>query len=279
MSRYLDVPATGSDVVDDDLEREGSQTLRSRTIGQAFDRFDADYAQTEPASLVVTVCAYEEEGNIAGVLEKMPPSINGEPYTVLVVVDGGNDRTGEIARSFPGVLVIEFPRNLGHGVALQVAYRYCINRGVRYLVTLDGDGQNDPGEIPQILAPLLDDALDFVLASRVLGVDQTSDRMRKTGVRIFSFIVNRMTRSNLTDTSTGYRALRVSMLADVVGHLRQTQYQTSELLITCLKRGWRVGEVPTVWHERNSGESKKGRNSIYGLRYARVVFSTWWRER
>jgi len=43
------------------------------------------------------------------VLEKMPTSINGEPYTVLVVVDGGEDRTAEIARSFPGVLVIEFP--------------------------------------------------------------------------------------------------------------------------------------------------------------------------
>jgi hypothetical protein len=69
------------------------------------------------------------------------------------------------------------------------------------------------------------------------------------------------------------------MLADVVDRLRQQQYQTSELLITCLKRGWRVSEVPTEWYPRVSGETKKGATWTYGFRYARVVFGTWWRER
>jgi glycosyltransferase involved in cell wall biosynthesis len=266
-------------VVNDDLELRRAQNLRQYAIKQALDRLETEHPGVKPEAIVVSVCAYEEEGNIAGVLEKMPTSINGEPYTVVVVVDGGEDRTAEIARSFPGVLVIEFPVNLGHGVALQVTYRYCVNMGVKYVVTLDADGQNDPAEIPQILAPLLNDSTDFVLGSRVLGVDHTSDSIRKTGVRFFAFIMNRMTKSNLTDTSTGYRALRVTMLADVVDRLRQQQYQTSELLITCLKRGWRVSEVPTVWHERNSGETKKGKTWMYGFRYARVVFGTWWRER
>ena len=78
------------------------------------------------------------------------------------------------------------------------------------------------------------------MASRVLGVDKTTDRFRKTGVFFFSFIMNRMTGARLTDTSTGYRALRVTMMADVIDRLTQEQYQTAELLITCLKRGWRV---------------------------------------
>ena len=72
----------------------------------------------------------------------------------------------------------------------------------------------------------------------------------------------------LTDTSNGYRALRATMLSDVVGRLEQDQYQTAELLITCLSRGWRVAERPTVWHERLSGQSKKGGNLLYGFRYA-----------
>jgi hypothetical protein len=147
------------------------------------------------------------------------------------------------------------------------------------VVTLDADGQNDPSEIPQILKPLLADQADFVVASRVLGVDQTSDVVRKVGVRFFSFVMNRMTGANLTDTSTGYRALRVTMLADVIDRLTQEQYQTAELLITCLKRGWRATEVPTVWHPRASGTTKKGKNWLFGPRYARVVFGTWWRER
>ena len=83
----------------------------------------------------------------------MPDTINGEPYTTLVVVDGGDDHTAEIARSFPGVKVIEFPVNLGHGVALQVTYRYCIDHNVKYVVTLDADGQNDPARFPRSSRP------------------------------------------------------------------------------------------------------------------------------
>jgi glycosyltransferase involved in cell wall biosynthesis len=262
-----------------DLEKRRIARLRGYAIDQAMTRFHGDYPDFQPDAIVASICAYEEEGNIGDVLKKMPDTVNGEPYTTLVVVDGGDDRTAEIARSFPGVKVIEFPVNLGHGVALQVTYRYCIDHDVKYVVTLDADGQNDPSEIPQILQPLIDDTSDFVVASRVLGEDKTSDVVRKSGVRFFSFVMNRMTGANLTDTSTGYRALRVTMLADVVDRLTQEQYQTAELLITCLKRGWRASEVPTVWYPRASGTTKKGKNWLFGFRYARVVFGTWWRER
>jgi glycosyltransferase involved in cell wall biosynthesis len=262
-----------------DLEKRRIARLRGYAIDQAMTRFHGDYHDFQPDAIVASICAYEEEGNIGDVLKKMPDTVNGEPYTTLVVVDGGDDRTAEIAQSFPGVKVIEFPVNLGHGVALQVTYRYCIDHDVKYVVTLDADGQNDPSEIPQILQPLIDDTSDFVVASRVLGEDKTSDVVRKSGVRFFSFVMNRMTGANLTDTSTGYRALRVTMLADVVDRLTQEQYQTAELLITCLKRGWRASEVPTVWYPRASGTTKKGKNWLFGFRYARVVFGTWWRER
>ena len=263
----------------DDLEKRRLARLRAFAITQALDRFSEDYPGFKPEETVASICAYEEEGNIGDVLAKMPSTIEGDAYTTLVVVDGGEDRTAEIARTFPGVKVIQFPVNLGHGVALQVTYRYCIENNVKYVVTLDADGQNDPSEIPLILAPLRSDEADFVVASRVLGEDKTSDVIRKTGVRFFSFVMNHMTGADLTDTSTGYRALRVTMLADVIDRLTQEQYQTAELLITCLKRGWRASEVPTVWYPRASGTTKKGKNWLFGFRYARVVFGTWWRER
>ena len=130
-----------------------------------------------------------------------------------------------------------------------------------------------------MLEPLVENESDFVVASRRLGVDTTTDRFRKVGVVFFSTIMNAMTGAKLTDTSNGYRSLRVSMLADVVDRLQQEQYQTAELLITCLKRGWKVTERPTVWLPRQSGTTKKGKNWLFGFRYARVVISTWWRER
>jgi len=125
----------------------------------------------------------------------------------------------------------------------------------------------------------VDGEADFVVASRRLGVDQTSDEVRRVGVVVFAWLMNRLTGSSLTDTSNGFRALRTEVLADVVDRLEQRQYQTAELLITAISRGWRVTERPTVWRPRASGTSKKGSNLFFGFRYGTVVLGTWLRER
>jgi glycosyltransferase involved in cell wall biosynthesis len=261
-----------------DLESRRLAALRRHIIGEALEDVAARHGDVRLNDAVVLICAYEEEGAIGDVLAKIPETACGQPLSTLVVVDGGDDRTAEIVQE-TGAVSIVFPVNLGHGIALQTGYRFCIDHGAKWVVTLDADGQNDPDEVPVMLQPLIDDEADFVVASRRLGVDHTSDQFRKAGVVFFSSMVNLLTGAHLTDTSNGYRALRVSMLADVVDRLRQQQYQTADLLITCLKRGWRVTERPTVWHPRQAGETKKGANWLYGFRYLNVVARTWWRER
>jgi glycosyltransferase involved in cell wall biosynthesis len=110
-----------------------------------------------------------------------------------VVVDGGDDKTAEIARSYPGVIVIEFPVNLGHGVALQVTYRYCIEHHVQVRRHPRRRRPERPlGDPPGPRAVARRQA-DFVVASRRLGIDKTSDRSARLGVFFFSFIMNRMT--------------------------------------------------------------------------------------
>jgi glycosyltransferase involved in cell wall biosynthesis len=228
--------------------------------------------------VVGLICAYEEEANIGAVLAAMPHEACGLAVSTLVIVDGGADQTDEVARS-AGAITFVLTENLGHGYALRVGYSLAIELGAQFVVTLDADGQNDPTELPVMLQPLVDDEADFVVASRRLGQDTTTDRFRKAGVRVFSWVMSVMGGTKLTDTSNGYRALRVLMLDDVVHRLTQSQYQTAELLIVCLKRGWRVTERPTRWLPRSSGTTKKGKNYLFGLRYGRVVLTTWWRER
>ncbi|MDA8309381.1 MAG: glycosyltransferase family 2 protein [Actinomycetota bacterium] len=239
--------------------------------------FEARYPDLSLSPVVALVCAYEEEANLGAVLAKIPAEACGLEVTPLVVVDGGEDATDRVAQE-AGAVTFVFPTNLGHGVALRVGYDLCVTGGARYVVTLDADGQNDPAEMETMLQPLVDDEADFVVASRRLGVDETADSYRKLGVRWFSWLMNLLMGSRLTDTSNGYRALRVTMLADIASRLEQDQYQTAELLITAMSRGWRVTERPTVWHERLSGTSKKGANWIYGFRYAAVILRTWRRE-
>ncbi|HEY7946861.1 MAG TPA: glycosyltransferase family 2 protein [Acidimicrobiales bacterium] len=240
----------------------------------------SDFRRRHPEArfgpVLVLIASYLEADNIGAVLKAVPTEVDGLAVSTLVVVDGGDDGTEDIVAEY-GAYCAVLPVNMGHGVALKLGYELADAYGAHYVVTMDADGQNDPSEVPDLLAPVLADEADFVIASRRLGTDRTTDGVRRAGVVVFSFIVNTLMGEHLTDTSNGYRALKIDVLRDVT--LEQDQYQTAELIISASARGWRLGERPTVWHPRASGESKKGSNVFFALQYARVVLRTWLRER
>ena len=144
-------------------------------------------------------------------------------------------------------------------------------------MTTDADGQYNPAEMERVLAPVVAGDADFVTGSRKLGSQETKDLVRRMGTWVFATTISVLTGTHITDSSFGLRAMR-SEVTGVV-RLEQPQYQSAELLIAVLARGFRVAEVPATIHKRQVGESKKGHNAIYGLQYAGVVTGTWWRER
>ena len=238
--------------------------------------FERRHPDAEIGPVLALIASYLEADNIGPVLKAVPEEVAGLKVTTLVVVDGGDDGTEDIVEA-AGCLCAVLPVNMGQGVALQLGYEIAEAYGCRYVVTIDADGQNDPAEVPDLLAPIIADESDIVIASRRRGTDETTDIMRKSGVVVFAGMINKIIGKNLTDTSNGYRAFRTEVLSDLT--LEQDQYQTAEVIITAAARGWRISEVPTVWHPRTSGESKKGHNIYFGLQYARVILRTWWRER
>jgi glycosyltransferase involved in cell wall biosynthesis len=242
----------------------------------ALSSFGRAYPDAKIEPLVVVIAAYNEAGNIGAVLDEIPAQIAGIQVTRLVVDDGSTDATSDVAARH-GALVCRLPVNRGHGVALRLGYRIARDHGARYIATLDGDGQWDPADLPAMVSLLEQGHADFVVGSRQLGQTQNTDLMRNAGVRFFAWLVSRLTGAKVTDTSSGLRV----MTAHLTGAVRQTQpqYQTSELLIGAILHGYRVAEVPTTMRPRISGASKKGRNITYGLRYARVIITTWRRER
>jgi len=257
-----------------------SRTARrtERLIGYVRDRarseFEARYPNVHFGPVVAVIAAYDEEDNIGDVLKAMPTLVGDLEVSTLVVVDGGTDRTADIALD-SGAYTCILPVNLGQGAALRLGYELASDHGATYVVTLDADGQNDPTELPSMLEPLLEDTADFVIASRVLGEDQTTDRFRRAGVTLYAWMINAIAKQQLTDSSNGYRAFRVDVLDDIGPHLVQDQYQTAEVVITASSRGWRIIQQPTLWHPRASGASKKGGNLVFGLNYAKVILTTW----
>jgi glycosyltransferase involved in cell wall biosynthesis len=228
------------------------------------------------APIVVVIPALDEQDAVAAVIAAVPSEICGLSTETLIMDDGSNDATAMRARA-AGALVCSFPVNLGQGVALRLGYRIAIERGARFIATADADGQFDPAELPSLVAPLVNDEADFVNGSRRLGHSHTTDLVRRTGVVVFGGLITLLTRTKITDPANGLRAFTVEVAAAVP--LRQPQYQTSELLIGALARGFRVIEVPATMYVRKAGTTKKGGNLIYGLRFARVVITTWWQAR
>jgi len=235
-----------------------------------------DGEDERPPLVSIVIPALNEEGSLGSVLEAIPAELCGVGVDTIVVDDGSTDRTSDVARS-GGAHVARLGRNCGQGSAFKLAYRLAREHGARYIVTLDADGQWDPADVPGALAPVVAGEADLVLGSRVLGRTETGDAFRKTGVCVFAGAVRLLTGVKVIDTSSGLRAMTANLTAAVP--LVQPQYQSSELLLGAIMRGFRVTERPVVMHRRTAGQSIKGNNLLYGLRYARVVLRTWWRER
>ncbi|WP_308011309.1 glycosyltransferase family 2 protein [Saccharopolyspora sp. 7B] len=253
-----------------------STTFPDEVDRAALDGFAEHYGDRRFASVVVLIAAYDEQDALGAVLDGMPAESCGLDVDTLVVVDGATDDTAEVALRH-GALTCVAPRNRGQGAALRLGYRLAAERGARYLVTTDADGQYDIAELPVLLQPLIDDEADFVTGSRTLGRTESTDLVRRAGTHVFAWLVSALTRQKITDTSFGFRAMKIEVPNSV--RLEQRQYQSSELLVGVLARGYRVLEKPMTMLVRAAGQSKKGGNLLYGYSYAKVVLGTWLRER
>lgn len=240
----------------------------------------AEFLRAHPAGqgapIAVVIPALNEAESVAGVVSSVPETMGGLAVETLLIDDGSQDDTAKNAAE-AGALVCRVPINIGMGAALRLGYRVARARGAHYIGTADADGQFDPRELPPLIAALVADEADFVNGSRRLGRSFTTDRVRSLGVVVFGTLISVLTGTRITDPANGLRAFKAEV-TEVV-QLRQTQYQTSELLICAIANGFRVKEMPATMYKRVAGQSKKGRNWKYGLRFARVILTTWWAMR
>jgi glycosyl transferase family 2/dolichyl-phosphate-mannose-protein mannosyltransferase len=257
-------------------ESEMPTTFPAEVDRAALADYTARYGDQRFAPVVVLIAAYNEEESLGEVLDDIPAHSCHLDVDKLVVVDGATDDTAAIALKH-GAQTCIAPINRGQGAALRLGYHLAAERGARYIVTTDADGQYDISELPKLLEPLIDGRADFVTGSRRLGSNERPALIRRIGTYVFAWLVSALTGQRVTDTSFGFRGMRAEVPNSVT--LEQPQYQSSELLVGVLSHGYRVLEQPMRMLARTAGVSKKGNNFWYGYRYTRVVLGTWWRER
>jgi hypothetical protein len=249
--------------------------LAAALEGLAWEEFrQAHLPERFKDRIAILVPAYNEAENIGVVLDQMPAEVCGVRTEVLVVDDGSRDGTGDVAAEH-GALVARHVTNRGGGAALRTGYRLMVESGAMIVVTLDADGQHLPSEMARLVQPVVDGEVDVAHGSRVLGHADRNHFARELGIVFFNRLVSLITRTHVTDCSNGYRAVRTTVLPQLV--LRQEQFHTSEFMIEAIKRGIPAREIPITVEQRLHGHSKKPAVLRYGVGFANAIVRTWLR--
>jgi len=193
--------------------------------------------------ICVFMPAYNEERHIARVVR----SAREYGLTTLVVDDASADATVERARA-AGAEVVRHDRNRGKGAALATGFAWALEQGYAAAITLDGDGQHDPAEIPLFIDCAEQTGADIVVGSRFLrrGGDGGVHLMpphRKLTNWFMSSVLSAMAGTRLTDTQSGFRLIRTDAWARL--GLSTGGFDTeSEMLVRASRLGMLVREVP-----------------------------------
>lgn len=224
------------------------------------------------SSVWVVIPAYNESNTIREVVESLPGHICDHEVVPLVVSDGSRDDTRAIAAGTDSA-VVEHPINQGQGGALKTGFQIALDNRAEVVVTMDADGQHPPSQLGNLVEPILDDKADYVIGSRYLGTNRTENStVRELGIRAFTILINVLTKTNITDCTSGFRAIRGSRLHELI--LTEEQFNAPELIIEARKNGLRITEIPVTMVEREVGESKKPKLG-YAIGLFRTVVITW----
>jgi len=219
----------------------------------------ADQQSTELSVVVPVLNEREGLRDLLAELERACDSMGG-PWEVIFVDDGSTDGTGElletIAAEHPGVRVVRLRRNFGKSAAISAGFDHSSGEVV---VTIDGDGQDDPSEIPALVAKL-DEGYQLVSGWKR---DRQDPPIRRWASRLFNGVTARLSGVRLHDFNCGLKAYR----GDTARSLRIYGELHRYIPVLAVQRGWRVTEMPVHHRPRKHGRSRFGFE-----RYARGPF-------
>jgi glycosyltransferase involved in cell wall biosynthesis len=170
-----------------------------------------------------------------------------------VIDDGSTDNTAGAAQA-AGAEVIRHKTNQGAGAATKTAFEAAKRRHADILVTLDGDGQHNPDEIPQLLAPILNREADLVIGSRFLRPNlRQMPKYRKFGINVITFLYNLGSKVRVSDSQCCFRAYNHRLIEAV--SITEAGFGFSvQVLIQARKKGFTIKEVPIscIYHSQGS---------------------------
>jgi glycosyltransferase involved in cell wall biosynthesis len=200
--------------------------------------------------VLIILPAWNESEGLPGVLKEIQSLLPG--VDTLVVDDGSTDGTATVAEQ-AGSAVVRLPYNLGVGGAMRLGYRYAHQHGYDVAIQVDSDGQHDPAYVPDLLKKL--DEADLVIGARFDGEGDYQVRgPRKWAMGLLSVVLSRITRTRLTDTTSGFRACNRKLI-EFFAQWYPVEYlgDTVESMVGAARCGFVIRQVPVAMRERTTG--------------------------
>jgi len=192
--------------------------------------------------------AYNEEHSIAKVVKKSLPHVD----RVIVCDDGSTDGTAKVAREAGAVVITQ--TNQGYGAAISSLFDYARKENARIMVTLDGDGQHNPDQIPLLVDAISTHNVDVAIGSRFLDDSTKASGYRKTGIKIITSASNYGTNFKVSDSQSGFRAYSKDAI-DAIHPTEQGMSVSTEILLKISNKGLSIAEVPiTISYEGDTSE-------------------------
>jgi len=193
--------------------------------------------KTDKATLAIIPC-YNEAVTIGSVVLKVKNHVD----QVLVIDDGSIDDTAKIARA-AGAHVISHKKNYGKSAAIKNGFKYALDKGFDYVVTIDGDGQHNPDEIPFVLGNLMNNDHDIIVGFRS-GNDTEMPGWRKIGKNVLDYTTSFGNGGYVTDSQNGFRAFNKKAVKALIPELNGKAFSVeSEQLIKAHELGLEVSHA------------------------------------
>lgn len=184
---------------------------------------------------VAVIPCCNEEATIGSVILQTKRFVNH----VVVIDDGSTDETRKIAQE-AGAIVLSHRRNRGKGAAIRTGFQYALENDFDYVVTIDGDGQHNPLEIPDLLGNIMNNGYDMSIGYRV-GDDSEMPMWRRVGKRVLDYTTSMGTGGFVTDSQCGFRAFSKKAVEAITPNLKGDAFSVeSEELIKAHEYGLKV---------------------------------------
>lgn len=205
--------------------------------------------------ILVIIPAYNEEKGIVKTVESLKKvKLKGHVLDYVVINDGSSDNTKNVCVD-NNINFVDLPFNLGIGGAVQTGYKYASYNNYDVAIQFDGDGQHDAAYIDKLVEEI-EKGNNIVIGSRFVSELSKfkSTRIRRVGINFLSWLIKIVTKRKIYDPTSGFRAVDKKII-EVFANDYPSDYPEPDTIVSIIKKGYKVSEIPVEMNERETGSS------------------------